>query len=231
MSHYLYLTLDILSIAFPLMFSFHRKAHFARHWKAFVPAILIPALVFVLWDNWFTSMGVWGFNPKYVTGIYLGHLPVEEVLFFICIPYACLFTYEAVNYFKPIDYNPARISAVLIVGLTLSGIKYYDRWYPAVTFISLAVFLLVLVFMVKPDYLGKFYFAFLFILIPFFIINGILTGTGLPEPVVWYNNEENLGIRVLTIPIEDTFYGMLLLLGNVVIYEALKRRGVKHIGT
>ncbi len=228
MSHYLYLTLDILSIAFPLAFSFHPKANFSRNWRAIVPAMLVPALLFVAWDNWFTSMGVWGFNPKYITGIYLGHLPLEEVLFFICIPYACLFTYEAVNYFKPIHYNPARISAVLIVGLTLSGIKYMDRWYPAVTFLTLAGFLLILVFIVKADYLGRFYFAYLFILIPFFIVNGVLTGTGLPEPVVWYNNEENLGIRMLTIPIEDVFYGMLLILMNVGVYEALK---VKNINT
>ena len=112
------------------------------------------------------------------------------------------------NHFKPLDYDSIRISSVLIVGLTLSGIKYIDRWYPAVTFLSLAILLLILVFIIKPAFISRFYFAYLFILIPFFVVNGILTGTGLSEPVVWYNNEENLGIRMLTIPLEDIFYGM-----------------------
>ena len=190
-----------------------------------MPAIGIPALIFITWDNWFTGMGVWGFNQRYITGLYIAHLPIEEVLFFICIPYACLFTYEAVNYYKksdPLPDNGNRITWILIVGLLAVGIKNYDRWYPSVTFLATAVFLIFLTLIVRPAYLGRFYFAYLFILIPFFIINGILTGTGLPEPVVWYNDAENLGIRMFTIPFEDTFYGMLLILMNVSIFEYLQ---------
>jgi lycopene cyclase domain-containing protein len=70
----------------------------------------------------------------------------------------------------------------------------------------------------------KVLFAYLFILIPFLIVNGILTGSGIEEPVVWYNDNENLGVRVATIPVEDAFYGILLLVMNVSIFEWLQRK-------
>ncbi|CAN5239390.1 hypothetical protein BH09BAC3_BH09BAC3_24070 [soil metagenome] len=229
MEKYYYLLLDIGSILFPLLFSFHPLENFSKKWKYLWPAILIPAVIFIAWDSWFTTLGVWGFNPRYLTGIYFFNLPLEEVLFFICIPYACVFTYTAVNFFKksePSADNGLRITTALIVGLTALGIKYYSQWYTTVTFLATAAFLLFLILIIKPTYLGRFYFAFIFILIPFFIVNGVLTGTGLEEPVVWYNNSENLGIRMLTIPVEDTFYGMLLLLMNVSIFEGLQRRSL-----
>ncbi len=227
MQSYVYLSLDIASVLFPLIFSFYPKAHFASKWKAWTPAIIVPALIFIAWDEWFTRMGVWGFNPRYLTGISVGNLPLEEILFFICIPYACLFTYVAVNYFRksePLPDQGKRITWILIIGLLATGIKYYDHWYTAVTFIGLSAFLLILITAIKPSYLGRFYFSYLFILIPFFIVNGILTGTAIDQPVVWYNNAENLGVRMGTIPFEDTFYGMLLILMNVAIYEHLLKK-------
>ena len=62
------------------------------------------------------------------------------------------------------------------------------------------------------------------LLIPFFIVNGILTGTGIDEPVVWYNNAENLSIRILTIPIEDIFYGFELIILTIYFQELFKIR-------
>ncbi len=70
--------------------------------------------------------------------------------------------------------------------------------------------------------MGRFYFTFGFILIPFLLVNGILTGSFIDGEVVWYNDKENLGFRLATIPFEDVFYGMLLLLCNISIFEWLQ---------
>ena len=56
-------------------------------------------------------------------------------------------------------------------------------------------------------------------LIPFILINGFLTGSFTNEPVVIYNPEEILGIRILNIPIEDSIYNMLMLIIIVFLYE------------
>ncbi len=227
---FLYLAIDLLSILFPFIFSFYPKANFSKKWKHLWPAILITSTIFIVWDIMFTRMGVWGFNPRYLTGIYFFNLPIEEVLFFICVPYACVFTYEAVNYLikKGISNTIVQyITYLLVFFLLSSGLLNLSRWYTATTFISCSLFIILLKVIVKPSYLGKFYISFLFILIPFFIVNGILTGAGIEQEVVWYNNAENLGIRMGTIPFEDTFYGMLLILINISIFEELQKRDKK----
>ena len=70
--------------------------------------------------------------------------------------------------------------------------------------------------------LKMFYRAYGILLIPFLITNGLLTGSFIEDQVVWYNDNYNLGIRILTIPVEDVFYGMLLILLNIIIYEKLR---------
>lgn len=227
MKQYLYLLLDILTILFPFVFSFYSKANFSKKWKYLWIAILIPGITFLIWDEFFTELNVWGFNPEYLTGIYLGQLPLEEVLFFICIPYACVFTYEALNYLVKKDYfhrYQKNISIILIVASLLVGILNTDKWYTVTTFLALAFYLTALEFVLKSTFLSRFYFSYMFTLIPFFIVNGILTGSFIEGEVVWYNDAENLGIRIGTIPVEDIFYGMLLLVMNVSIFEWLQRR-------
>jgi len=224
---YLYLTIDFLSIVFPLLFSFYSKAPFYKKWKHAWMAILIPAVVFIIWDEAFTYMGIWGFNPQYLTGIYLGELPIEEILFFICIPYACLFTYFAINSLVERDYlfpHQELISSALIILLLIFGIYHIDKWYTGVTFTLLSLTLAFLLLKIKPRFMGRFYFAFAFLLIPFLLVNGILTGSFIDSEVVWYNDKENIGIRIATIPFEDIFYGMLLVLCNVSIFEWLEER-------
>jgi lycopene cyclase domain-containing protein len=225
---FLYLAIDLISISVPFIASFYPRAPFYNEWKFVWLAILIPGLFFLIWDEYFTQIGIWGFNEKYLTGIKLGHLPLEEVLFFICIPYSCLFTYFALRHLIEKDYFRSYqklISTILIAGLVVVGIAFIGRAYTGTTFLLLAIFISFEQFYRKAPYLSRFYFMYLIILVPFFIVNGILTGSFIDDEVVWYNNQHTLGIRMGTIPFEDTFYGMLLLMMNVSLYDKLSVPG------
>ncbi len=212
---YTYLLINLFSISIPFIASFDRRLKFYREWKYFFPGMLLTLAFFIAWDVLYTHWGIWGFNERYLTGIDIINLPLEEWLFFITIPYACVFTYVALKYLVKKDYlGPYQksISWVLIIVLAVIGVIHYDHLYTSVTFGLTAIFLLLHLYVFKSAYLGRFYFTWLFILIPFFIVNGILTGSGIEEEVVYYNDAMNMGIRMFTIPVEDSVYGMLLIL-------------------
>ncbi len=218
----LYLWLDLGSFLIPFLFSFHPKIQFYKKWPSFLLGTLIMMAVFIPWDIIFTNNGFWGFNPEYLTGIYFLNLPLEEWLFFFCIPYACIFTHYALTELLPSFRFTKKTAMVLyssVVTLLILVLWYrYDRWYTMVNF-GYALLLLGFTLNRQPEILGPFFASFLVILIPFFIVNGILTGSYIPEPVVWYNNAENLGIRMGTIPVEDTIYNLGMLLTVVLVME------------
>ncbi|QQR85545.1 MAG: lycopene cyclase domain-containing protein [Flavobacteriales bacterium] len=222
-----YAWVNLLSVLFPLIFSFHPRTRFHREWKAAAVGIVAMMGLFIPWDMFFTANGVWRFNEQHVWDTKLLGLPLEEWGFFICIPYCCLFTYHCLNLQVKRDMlGPHARSISIALGALLIGIGLLnlDRAYTSTTLLLCAAFMLFVALVMKPLWLGRFYFAYLVLLIPFIIVNGILTGTGVAEEVVWYNGAENLGIRILTIPIEDTTYGLLMQLMAVTFFEMVRTR-------
>ena len=229
---YTYLLINIFTILIPLVFSFENRIGYARKWPALFPALFITGLLFLVWDHFFTAAGIWGFTGPYLMGISFFKLPLEEILFFVCIPYACLFIYEAVAITgKNMPVKVSRpmlllVSAVLLV----CAVIFRDKNYTALVCGLTTAFLLIHGLWIKADYYDTFHTAFVICLIPFLIVNGILT-KGIPSidtgPVVWYDRANILNLRVLTIPVEDFIYCYLLLFMNVTFYEHFKRKHQK----
>ncbi|MEC8400048.1 MAG: lycopene cyclase domain-containing protein, partial [Bacteroidota bacterium] len=96
---YLWVNLAVISI--PFVASFDKRVAFFQEWKAFWPACLLTMACFIAWDVIFTARGVWGFNSDHLAGIDLLGLPIEEWLFFITVPYACVFTYACFKKYIP----------------------------------------------------------------------------------------------------------------------------------
>lgn len=88
-----------VSVIAPLILSFSKKLDFYKYPARLVLSILLPFILFILWDIFATTRGHWSFNPLYTVGFKIFGLPIEEILFFIVIPFCALFTWECVKYF------------------------------------------------------------------------------------------------------------------------------------
>ena len=242
MNSWLYLWVNVAVLSIPLVASFDRRVAFVQEWKAFWPACLITMAGFIAWDVWFTHEGIWGFNPDYLVGIDLLGLPLEEWLFFVSVPYACVFTYACMKKYvpeSPFGLAHRSITVSMLVLCVALAITFSDRWYLGLTSVLCAAWLFYTLLRWKP-WMSHFWLAFLLLLFPFVISNGVLTGIqfwqypmihaqpeAIADQIVWYNNDHNSGWRVFSMPADDLLYGMLLIGMNVTLFEWLRSRGDK----
>lgn len=190
--------------------SFDRRLRFDRHFGAFIKAAVLVAIPFIAWDVWFTAKGVWWFNTDYTLGIVIAGLPLEEWLFFICIPFSCVFTYYCLDKFYKMEWLSGfnnLIVFVTVIVCSVVALLHYDKIYTLVTAIATILTLIYLHFIVRAKWISKASFVFSVLMLGFFPVNGVLTGFGLESPIVNYNPNSFLGIRMITIPIEDAVYG------------------------
>ncbi|HMC99355.1 MAG TPA: lycopene cyclase domain-containing protein [Ferruginibacter sp.] len=223
--HFTYFLILGCAFAGPLLLSFDKKVAFYKKWKRLFLAMIIPALLYIVWDIYFTSKGIWSFNEKYyVASAKIFGLPLEEILFFFVIPYSCVFIYECIRIYFPRckhrKWGKPALTATA-ASLLVVGIYFFDCRYTSWTFISTAA--VIAIVLLANNYFrlfdpSSFIVSYSVVLIPFLIVNGFLTAI----PVVQYNDAENIGARIYTIPVEDVFYGMLLVLMNILIFEKLR---------
>ena len=141
----LYFQLLLFTISFPLLASWDKRFNYASNFRYLFPSILITGTFFIIWDIIFTKNGVWGFSKVHTSNINIFYLPLEEWLFFIIIPFSCLFIYESVKYFHNVKkYNSVArhiflaTGVILIVVGSLNNHRDYTFW----NFIFCGIFLL-----------------------------------------------------------------------------------------
>lgn len=206
--------------------SFDKRLQFNHHFGAFIKASIIVAIPFIAWDIWFTEKGVWWFNKNYTLGIIIAGLPLEEWLFFICIPFSCVFTYFCIDKFYKlkwlIGFNNL-ITFITIIICSVVALLHHDKIYTLVTSLITIATLIYLHFIARVNWISKASLVFTLLMLGFFPVNGMLTGTGLESPIVNYNPANFLGIRILTIPIEDAVYGYSQFLLNLYFFKLFSK--------
>ena len=188
---------------------------------------------------WFTHEGIWGFNQAHLVGIEVAGLPIEEWLFFITVPYACVFTYACMKrYFpiSPLGLGHRSVTTAAIAICLAIALQHLDKAYLGLTAGLCAVWLFITLVRWNT-WMGHFWLTYVILLVPFVISNGVLTGIqfweypflhdspeSIADQIVWYNNTENSGWRLLAMPVDDLLYGLLLIGVNVSLFEAFSRR-------
>lgn len=226
MMPYTYILINFFTIIICFIASFDRRIQFSRFFGKFLLSSTIVGVPFIVWDIWFTANGVWWFNLNYTLGFKIAGLPVEEWLFFYCIPFACVFTYYCIEKFYRLDWAGAFNNLIVFTSFIILGVVgflYYEKIYTLLTVIVTLLTLFYLHFIAQKEWIGKVSLVYLILMPGFFAVNGILTGSFIPSPVVNYNPDDFLGIRMGTIPVEDAVYGYSQFLLNIYFFKKVTK--------
>lgn len=218
-----YLLINILIIIVPLAMSFEKRLKFYKILPALIFSISVVGGVFIVWDAYAVVRGDWSFNSNYVLSYRFSNLPLEEILFFVTVPYASIFLYETAKvYLKNKSLNLKRTTfaylSILFLGL---AVIFSNQYYTATVFIFMSIFM-ALVYFTNPSFLREtIYWKWILVTyLPFLIVNYFLTSL----PIVSYSSKAIWGIRITTIPLEDFFYSFALLSLSLFFYLFAKDR-------
>lgn len=216
-----YLIFNLIVFFGPIYFGVQKKFNFRNKILTALLSAIISAFPFIIWDSFVTNIH-WFFNEKYIIGIRFFGLPFEEILFFISVPFACLFLWEMIvqnskdRYFGKNHY-------FYVLTIIFSGSALYFFFiglnYTGLVFFSLSLLILVDSFGQKLLFRRNFAIFLLFVLLSIFIFNGYLTA----RPVLIYSEKFMTNIRIITIPVEDIGYGFSLIYLATAVYEKLKK--------
>lgn len=225
---YIYLILNILIIIFPFLLSFDRKVRFFKSWGPFFGSFLIVGTSFILWDVYATAEGHWSFNEEYLVGLRILGLPVEEIMFFFTVPYACLFTHQSLSHYLEERKVPFRSWPYVVIGMVLFvlGVAYWGQGYTSIVLIQMGALAVILPFIAPWMLSSRVYWSYMLITFGFFVIfNMVLTAV----PVVEYGPEHIWGGdglfngRFFTIPLEDFLYNISMLTWYLLAFLLIRR--------
>ena len=216
-----YSLLNILIFIGPLFLSFDRKVNYFQYWSKVFISIGIVMIPFLIWDMAVSGIH-WHFNHNFTLPFHFYGMPLSEFLFFLTVPFACLFIWQIIVTNKPIIWINNRIFLYLISIIGIFAFGFFILWGKIYTSIVCFSFTFTIFFdrTMKTNLLSqKRTYLYLLILTGLiFIFNGYLTA----RPIVLYEPKYLTNIRIWTIPIEDFGYGYTLILLCTIIFEKLK---------
>lgn len=219
---WLYIAFNLVILLPCLVISSRLKIDTHKKTQRLLIAYALVSVPFILWDIFATSRGHWSFAKDYTLGISLFGLPVEEIAFFFTVPFGCMLVWDSL---KRVQGRISRkYSMGLLVGVSLASAAFmaigYGREYTQLV-TAVALFTVSVLFWTGRHVIEqKRFWAYQAICVGLFIVfNLYLTAI----PIVSYGAMHNLGIRFMTIPIEDFFFNFALLNLFLLAYTRQKK--------
>ena len=82
----------------PLELVLHVRVY--ARWRRLLLTLAPVVAVFTVWDVLAIRAGHWAYDPRQTSGVRVGVLPLEELLFFLVVPVCAVLTLEAVRAVK-----------------------------------------------------------------------------------------------------------------------------------
>ena len=234
-----YLLFNLLVLAGPVALSFWSRTRFVHLWPLVAAAAATAAVPYVAWDAWVTGRH-WWFNPEYSLPHRPLGLPPGEWLFFLTVPFACIFTWRTLAKPERGHLSPGR-GWIYLAAVALLPLSVW-LWSLGKEYTSLAVGALGVSAIVDRAVGTRLlthtrYPRFVAMLMGLtFVFNGYLTA----RPVVLYDASYQLDVRIWTVPVEDFVYGLSLMNFALIFFHLFTRapglsrlierrfRGYKH---
>ncbi len=201
--------------------------HFAHgvlgkgNFKKIVWVSLGHTIVFSSFTGLLKLMGILTYNYQFTSNIIFRTLPFEQYILHFGFSFCALAVYEFLNNRYPGNSLQKYSLALsnLLLGLCVAFLFFaFDKWYTVLAFSLLLIGLFSIEYIGKLRFMYKAYRLFMLMLIPFYVIYGVL----LASKVIVFNPEELVGLYVLKVPVETTVVFLVSILMSIYMFEFFK---------
>lgn len=184
----------------------------------YIISIVISSVLFIFHDIKVVNKW-WQFNKKYILGIKIFNLPVEEILFFFITSFSCLVIWINLNKVSLLKNNLQFINLLFFSSVFFYYFNLYKNTkkpYPKFIFFSLVI-LIFFDLILGTNVIIKFKFLIFSIIV--FILTSIFNYYLTKRPIVIYQSYYKSNKKILSIPVEDFLYGFNFIYLTILLSE------------
>lgn len=213
---FLLLALGLLLL--PLFFHLDKKIFKNGSFKAVFGASLVSAIIFSALTVVLQIFGIITFSADSTLGVVFKEVPLEHYLLNFSFSFASVSAYQYLNIKFP-NNNLQKYSLALsnlLMGLCVAFLFFgYPKWYTLGTFATLLILLFLIEYVGTLRFMYRAYRAFVFMLVPFCLVYGLLFWNGL----IVVAKQQVTGMHLAKIPVENLFITLSMLLVSVYMFE------------